>query len=115
MAKANKKTVAAIERVFDRDGMARVNVDKSEFSFKSVNNYGYFLVNTDEFMPLAIKGSMIEVLLQQWDFKPTDVVLVAGNKRLEIMPYIKGKDFQILGWVSEVKCWPGQVVENIEP
>lgn len=124
MKKKSKETVsekiathwvkhAAIERICgDHEGTATVDVEGEARTFKRNDNFDYFLVNTDEFLPLAPKGSVVEIYTCDADLKPGNVVLVAGNKRMEIRKYAESKGLQILGQVTEVKHWPGKSVCN---
>lgn len=113
-----EKSVAAIERV-NNDGQnageAMIEAGEETIPLKRWPNFDYFLVNTDDFAPHAHKGNVVEVFTCRETYEAADVVLVAGNKRLEIVPYPEAKGFQIIGKVCEVKSWPGRVVRNYQP
>jgi len=115
MAKILENNVAAIERVNSCDGEAMIEAGEETISLKRWPNFDFFLVNTDDFAPLVHKGSVVEIFTCRDKYKAADVVLVAGNKRLEILPYPKAKGLQIIGKVCETKSWPGRVVRNYEP
>ena len=119
MSKRIKNNAANIERVnsHEKNGAeAIVELDTGEIlSLIRQPNFDYFLVNTDDFAPHAHKGSVVEVFTCRDTYKATDVVLVAGNKRLEILPYSKAEGCQIIGTVYATKSWPGRVVRNYEP
>jgi len=103
---------SAIERCCGVGHNAVVEVGDGDMSFDRNDSFDYFLVNTNEFMPLAQKGSVLEVWTSDAGLKDGNIVLVINNNRMEIQRYKKGKHFQILGLVDEVRQWPGKSVRN---
>jgi len=112
MKNATRKTLQGIERIRGRGHEAVVEVCQSEMTFERLDNFDYFLINTNEFMPLVQKGSVIEVWMEADEWEPTDVLLVTANNRLEIRTHSKNKNLQVLGKITEVKHWPGETVHN---
>lgn len=99
---------AAIERLCGSGNDAMLEVDGLELKFDRFDNFDYYLVNTDEFAPLAAKSTILEVWTSDLDLAPGDPVLVAGAQRLELTRYAKRMPGQVLGKVERMEHWPGK-------
>lgn len=107
-----KKTSEGIVRVGRNNGVPVVSVGPLEVTFKPSDDQECFFVDTAKFSPLVSKGSVATVWMGTDKWEPTTVVLAAGNRQLEILPYSKAKGLQVLGCIMEVHSWPGHKVVN---
>lgn len=103
---------AAIERLCGDGTRAVLEIGGEPQHFDRTDSYDYFLVNTDEFAPLAFRNSVIEVHCADADAKPGAAVLVAGAGRLELKTFAAGMREQILGTVVHLESWPGREVRH---
>lgn len=99
---------AAVERLCGKERQAVVEVGGMERTFERYDNLDFYLVSTDDFLPLASKGSVLEVWTSDAGLKTGAPVLVAGRDRLEIKRYSKDLREQILGAVVRTEAWPGE-------
>ena len=106
-ANGNWKWRSAVERLCGRGHESVVEVDGSEIAFERGDNFDHYVINTDEFLPLVGKGSVIEVWTSDRDVRSGSVVLLAGTKGLEIGRYGVGIRAQVLGVVGKIETWPG--------
>jgi hypothetical protein len=105
---------AAIERLCGSENEALVEVNGSVIVFERVDNFDYYLVNTNDFSRFGIHtGSVIEVWTSDHDVKPGALVLIAGKGRLEIARYESKMSAQILGSIYEVKSWAGSTPQHL--
>lgn len=100
---------AAIERLCGRAGQAVVEAGGMEATFDRYDNLDFYLVNTDEFLPHVSKGCVLEVWTSDASLKAGALVLVSGERRLEIKKYSKGLREQILGSIVRTEAWPGEM------
>lgn len=110
-----KDSGKGIVPIVERGGVMGVSLSEgSDVVFSPAADTAYYLVNTDAFSAIAPRGSVAEVWIGEDKWAPADVVLVAGNKQLEILPYAKAKGLQVLGSVREVRSWPGRSVALLD-
>lgn len=117
IAKGKTKMVAkqGITRLTDIGIDPHINVDGCLVQLEVVEGFDYYLVNTDEFLPYAAKGSVLNVHTDQDGtfITPRELALVAGNNRLEIRPASKLNGAQVVGSIWEIRRWPLAEIESL--
>jgi hypothetical protein len=97
---------APIERLCGRGREAVVEIGGCEYAFPRVDNIDFYLVSTDDFSPLVAANSVIEVWTSDWNLSNKDLVLVAGQNRLEVRRFSADCRAQVLGSITRIETWP---------
>lgn len=100
-----------------------VTVDGSIVELEPGEDFKFFLVNTDDFMPHVAKDSLLEVFIYQEHTQAERaedlqrggagaLALVAGKKGIEVRTAEDCGGAYIVGQVWEVRRWPGKEVKS---
>lgn len=112
--KTNTVVNHGITRMADIGIDPHINVGGCLVQLEVVEGFDYYLVNTDEFLPHAAKGSILNVHTNQdgTAIMPKELALVAGNNRLEIRPASNLKGAQVVGSIWEIRRWPEADIQS---
>ena len=109
------KTKAKTKKRPEIEPVLRVVTKEKRIVLNTGDESDYYLVNTDRFQQYVPKGGVIEVRPGAAGVRLGDLVLMTGAGGLAIIPSRKDRHSQIIGKITEVQYWPGQVVKNWKP
>jgi len=115
-AQGTGKAVDAIDRLIPRGGRVSVKVEAHHVeTWKADEDWEYYVVKTDDFGPVAPKGSILHVFIRLEGSKPDrdELALVSAGNRLELWPAAKCGDVQVIGIVWEIRRWPTMNVNTM--